>query len=254
MISAAIGNEVISLHDIVKTRSSADAAFELRVPQFLVRQGEFVALTGTSGCGKSTLLDILGLMSRPDSGRHFRMRVAGRLTDMLPLPRRKFARIRCRDIGYVLQTGGLIDFLSVASNIALPARLNGLSGIRQRVQKLARELEIDDQLSKYPRALSGGQRQRVAVARAVVHQPGIVLADEPTAALDERRAIALLSLFRQSCRQRGIAMVVVTHDVDLIRDFADRIYTFTLEKGEGRGGSLSTCLEQAFNKQNPLIS
>lgn len=255
MKPAAASKEVMSLREIIKSRCSEDAAFELRVPHFNVHQGEFVALTGASGCGKSTLLDMLSLMSRPDKGDCFQMLVSGQMTDMLSLPRRKLAQIRCRDIGYVLQTGGLIDFLSVAGNIGLPARLNRLSDIRKRVQELARALGIEDQLSKFPAALSGGQRQRVAVARAVVHQPGIVLADEPTAALDQPRATALLSLLHALCKQRGISIVVVTHDVDLIRDFADRVYAFSVEKKQGRAGTVSICAElQSFDRMSPLIS
>jgi len=231
------------LRDVRKTRQSGNVIFALYVPQLRVGFGEFVAVVGPSGCGKSTLLDMLALVSRPDEREdcvfRFRAGTHGPDTDINSywLTRREndIASVRRRHIGYVLQTGGLLPFLSVRSNIGLTCRLNGMMDIANEVSFVASELGIREQLEKKPQFLSGGQRQRVAIARAMVHRPAVVLADEPTAAVDGERARAIVEKFRLLARERETGIVMVTHDENLVSGMVDRKVTFKVDHTSENG-------------------
>ncbi|MBP2227670.1 putative ABC transport system ATP-binding protein [Azospirillum agricola] len=217
-------------------------AFELHVPQFDAHRGEFVAIVGESGCGKSTLLDILALVSRPTASDAFTLgdppcdlrRIWG------ARDHGRLARLRAARFGYVLQTGGLLPFLTVEDNILLPLRILGLPPDRARVREMAARFGIDRELAKMPQTLSGGERQRAAILRALVHDPAIFLADEPTAAVDRARAVRIVADIEGLARASGTTVVMVTHDIELVRGRADRIYGFTVDAG-GDGVVRSRC-------------
>lgn len=229
--------ELALLHmaEVTRERRHADAVFTLSIPDFRVGPGEFVAVVGASGCGKSTLLDMLALVLRPTRAGAFRLAEgadAGWL-DLAALwardDERALAALRRTRLGYVLQTGGLLPFLTVAENIALPARMAGLAPGRADLEALAEGIGIRSVMGKKPQYISGGQRQRAAILRALIHRPDVILADEPTAAVDQERAHAIVTDFRAAATGRGSAVIMVTHDRDLVADVADRVYTFTVE-------------------------
>ncbi len=170
--------------------------------------GSASALVGASGCGKSTALDLLAGTLRPDRGAE--LSVAGQTL----LGGGDLTRWRAKTIGYVLQTGGLIPSLSVAENILLPRRLLGLSGWGGAAG-VAHRLGLDGLLQRAPGKISIGERQRVAIARALAHDPPVVLADEPTAALDPERAADVMTLLVDLTRERGATLLIVTHDAAL---------------------------------------
>jgi putative ABC transport system ATP-binding protein len=236
---------VVVLRDLVRVREQGGVAFELRVPRFELHAGEFVALVGESGCGKSTLLDILALVLRPSSVASFLLRdhLAGRAVDIQALWGRNdedgLARVRRDLLGYVLQSGGLLPFLDVRRNITLPRRLK--TGQAGDVQELADRMGLSGMLEKKPRYLSGGQRQRAAILRALVHRPGIILADEPTAAVDRSRARSIVSDFRELAKAEGCAIAMVSHDMQLVEAFADRIYGYRLDS-PAENLTRSTCI------------
>lgn len=173
---------------------------------FSVARGERVAVTGRSGSGKTTLIHIAAGMDRPDAGS---VRVAGE--DLAQLREPALTRFRARHIGLVFQDYNLIDTLTVAANIELPLWLNGIDQRGDRVAAMARCLEIDALLGRYSASLSGGERQRVAIARALVHEPALVLADEPTGSLDADTAAGVLELFDRVTAPGRSAVVLVTH-------------------------------------------
>jgi putative ABC transport system ATP-binding protein len=222
---------LVELTGLVRLRERGASAFRLRVPSLRVHAGEFVALVGDSGSGKSTLLDMLALVLRPSEAGAFRIRAGARDTDVMALWRAgregALARIRREHLGYVLQTGGLLPFLSVRGNLELPLRMNGRRD-DGAVAAAARRMGIADHLDSRPDRLSGGERQRVAVLRALLHRPALVLADEPTAAVDKSRARAIVADFHAAARALGTAIVMVTHDLDLVRPVADTTYRCTL--------------------------
>ncbi|MDY0226930.1 MAG: ATP-binding cassette domain-containing protein [Desulfomicrobium apsheronum] len=223
---------MIRLDGLVKTRSQSESVFELHVPHFAVRPGQMVAVIGESGCGKSTLLDTLALVMAPTRVERFEI-TSGEATvpiDVAALWARDdedgLSALRRDLFGYVLQTGGLLPFLSVRQNICLPARIKGGEIAESRVTALADRFGVAGCLDRMPVALSIGQRQRVAILRALAHQPRLVLADEPTAAVDKARARAIMDDMHRLARDEAVAVVVVTHDVDLVMDRADVVYTF----------------------------
>ena len=238
------------LQHIAKTRRTGDVAFELQVPRFRMAGGELVAIVGPSGCGKSTLLDLLALVLRPDVNPGGCFKFAPGPDGEGPVDvqscwhhrrEQQLAAIRRQHIGYVLQTGGLLPFFSVSANIALTCRLNGMGAATdERVEEIARMLGIEDQLSKKPQSLSGGQRQRVAIARAMAHRPAVVLADEPTAAVDRERAQAIVAEFRQLAKAGRTGVIMVTHDRGLIERVADRQIGFTLATFVRNGVEITT--------------
>ena len=243
--SAEPGRSLISIRDLIKIREQGGVSFELRVPAFELRTGEFVALVGTSGCGKSTLLDILALVLQPTSVGSFLLKEGEKAPpiDIKALwsagDEEALARVRREQLGYVLQSGGLLPFLSVRRNIGLSQLLK--QGTEQGVAALAAGMGLESLLNKKPRYLSGGQRQRVAILRAIAHRPAIVLADEPTAAVDSTRAHSILEDFRDMARAEGSAVIMVSHDLGLVDAFADRIYSYRLE-APSASATRATCV------------
>jgi putative ABC transport system ATP-binding protein len=190
----------------------------LRGVDLTVDAGELVAVMGPSGSGKSTLLTIAGSLEEPTSGE---VLVGG--VELSEMSRNERARLRRRSIGYVFQDFNLLAGLTAVENVALPLELDGVTAKKAHVAGMAalEELGLSDRASRFPDELSGGERQRVAIARAVVGNRHLLLADEPSGALDSVNGEAVMRLVRASC-QRGVAGVVVTHDAQLAA-WADRV-------------------------------
>jgi len=188
---------------------------------FRAKRGEFVVIVGRSGSGKSTLLNLIGGLDRPDSGE---VLVSGH--SPATLDERNLSQLRRVHLGFVFQFFNLIPTLTVAENIRLPLALNGLSKKDSilRTKTLLEELFLTDFGKRFPEELSGGEQQRVAIARALVHEPAIVLADEPTGNLDLETATNVLELLNDACRQRGATLVMATHSHEMV-GHADRVLT-----------------------------
>jgi putative ABC transport system ATP-binding protein len=210
--------------------------FELVVPEFHIDPGEVVVLLGRNGSGKSTFADILGLLTDRGDYTCFEFRPGARdgVATVASLKGRGLEESRRKHVGYVLQHGGLLGFLSCGMNIALPAVLNGSSwaAAGRDADRQAKMLGISEHLAKNPRFLSGGQRQRVAIARALIHKPSLVLADEPTAAVDEITAKEIMREFKElaRCQSSRAGVLIVTHDRDAAESVADRFYHMRLER------------------------
>lgn len=187
-----------------------------------VRQGEVVALLGPSGSGKSTFLTAIGLINSPTSGRIW---IGGELVMDGPDAQTDVRAFRRKHIGFVFQKSNLIDFLNARENVQIAMELNGLShrAAGTRAQELLDSLGVGDRANHEVSMLSGGQQQRVAVARALANHPSVLLADEPTAALDSHRGRQVMELFRDVARQHGAGVIVVTHDHRTL-DVFDTIY------------------------------
>jgi putative ABC transport system ATP-binding protein len=210
---------VLELHSISKVYGhGATEVHALREISLAVDAGVMVAVMGASGSGKSTLLTIAGSLDDPTSGDVI---VGGeRLTD---LSRTRKAKLRRRSIGYVFQDYNLLAGLTALENVALPLELDGIAARKAQATALRTldELGLADHASRYPDQLSGGERQRVAIARAIVGDRRLLLADEPSGALDSASGEAVMRLVLAACR-RGVAAVVVTHDAQLA-SWADRV-------------------------------
>lgn len=226
----------LSVRELFLSRHKNGSSFTLHVPELDLYSGQTLAVVGQSGCGKSTLTDILALILKPDRAEKFVMRDGSREKDLFAATAGQQAEIRGTDIGYVLQSGGLFPFLSVQENIMLPGKLAGMSyaELKNRSAELAAAMGIDDQLAKKPQFLSGGQRQRVAIARALVHRPKLVLADEPTAAVDFVSAEDICRLLKKTVAENNAALLIVSHDRALMHKHADCEVTFSLERNDGR--------------------
>lgn len=196
--------------------------FSLRIDRFVLGAGEQIAIVGQSGSGKSTCLDLLAMTLRPNSAEIMEIRTDRSGTDVAALwrkdRRQALANVRARWFGYVLQTGGLAPFLTLYENAMLSRRLLGLNGAGP-IPQLASQLGIAHLMQRKPRQVSIGERQRAAVVRALAHQPAFVLADEPTASLDESNAREVMALLTDTAADAGAALVVVTHDRDMANDF-----------------------------------
>jgi putative ABC transport system ATP-binding protein len=200
---------VLALERVVRTHGSGDnEVHALRGIDLTVAPGELVAVMGPSGSGKSTLLHLAGGLDQPTSGR-----VVVEGTDLGSLSRKELARVRRRSIGYVFQDFNLLPALTAAENVALPRELDGVPARKARKEaKLAlEEVGIPELADRFPDDMSGGQQQRVAIARALVGERRLVLADEPTGALDSTTGEAVMALLRSRC-DAGAAGMLVTHD------------------------------------------
>ena len=201
------------------------SSFVLQIAQLRLHDKEQVALVGPSGCGKTTLLNILAGVQQPHAGT---VNIAGESVTQLSEARCRDFRIR--NLGLVFQNFELLDYLDVRDNILLPLRIGrGLSVtpvLRQRAEELAAHLNIADKLDRHPPQLSQGERQRVAVSRALLLQPSVILADEPTGNLDPANKFVVLDLLLDYARESGATLLTVTHDRDLLDRF-DRVLTFS---------------------------
>jgi len=227
---------LVLLRGMTKRREQGGSAFQLHVPALDIAVGEVVAVVGDSGCGKSTLLDILALVMEPTGVERFELCLDGHepVVDVRVLwqtgAETRLAALRRDHLGYVLQTGGLLPFLSVVDNMTLPARVKGLPDPLALIGDLAERMGLGGCLARMPDSLSIGQRQRVAILRALLHGPRLVLADEPTAAVDKARAETIMEDLHTLARERSVSVVVVTHDVGLVAEVADRTYGFRMEQ------------------------
>ena len=201
--------EVSGLKKVYKTRFGGNAVEALRNVNFSVNEGEYVAIMGESGSGKTTLLNILAALDKPTAGTVLH---DGR--DFTKIRESEAATFRRDHLGFVFQEFNLLDTFSVQDNIFLPLVLAGKAypEMAARLAPIARQLGIAELLQKFPYELSGGQKQRVAVARALITQPKLVLADEPTGALDSRATDELLRLF-EDVNRGGQTILMVTHSV-----------------------------------------
>ena len=201
--------EVRNLKKIYTTRFGGNPVQALQNVTFSVQKGEYVAIMGESGSGKTTLLNILACLDQPTEGE---ILLEGK--DTLTIPERDISAFRRENLGFVFQDFNLLDTFSIRDNIFLPLVLSGkpYKEMNRRLIPIAGRLRIQDILGKYPYEVSGGQRQRAAVARALITDPRLILADEPTGALDSKSSGELLSLFDDINRQ-GQTILMVTHSV-----------------------------------------
>lgn len=219
---------VLSARKLSREFAGSERSFRLLVPELNIEAGSVNIVIGRSGCGKSTLLDMLGLISRTDSAQSYRIRRSSRhWFDALHANAAEAEYLRRTQLGYILQTGGLLPFLNVEDNVTLPLQLSSLP--RDGVMPLLERLEIASLRRQYPAQLSTGQRQRVAIARALITSPRIVLADEPTGALDPESARLVKELLLESAHERRVAVMIVTHDAELFRRGADCVFGFDIK-------------------------
>ena len=228
--------EIIRMTNIVK-RFYIGQPNELEILHGIdltVREGEFVAVVGESGSGKSTLMNIIGALDRPTEGSYI---LDG--TDISTLGDKALSHIRCTKIGFVFQTFNLIPRTSALKNVALPMMYAGRGGAERtkRAKELLESVGMGERMSHKPNELSGGQKQRVAIARAMANDPSIILADEPTGALDSKTGRLVMDLFHELHEKHGKTIVLITHSPQLASE-CERIITISDGQivGERDGG------------------
>jgi putative ABC transport system ATP-binding protein len=207
---------VISVRNLAKTYTVGEVTVRaLRGCDFDVEKGEFVAVTGPSGSGKSTLMHILGCLDRPTSGQYL---LDGK--DVSRMSKDELAAIRNRKIGFVFQGFNLLSRTTALDNVELPLLYNGGGKMKaaerhKRAMDALRIVGLGERFHHFPNQLSGGQQQRVAIARSLITEPSIILADEPTGNLDTRTSIEVMDIFQRLNRERGITIVLITHEMDI---------------------------------------
>jgi putative ABC transport system ATP-binding protein len=214
---------VISLDHIHKTYTMGDVEVHaLRGVSLEIKQGEFVAIMGASGSGKSTTMNIIGCLDRPTKGHYF---LDGR--DLSELSKDQRADIRNRKIGFVFQGFNLLSRTSALENVELPLLYAGVETSERHRRSMAAlaAVGLAGREKNHPNQLSGGQQQRVAIARSLVNEPALILADEPTGNLDSRTSVEVMEIFQRLNRERGMTLILVTHEPDIV-EYADRVVVF----------------------------
>lgn len=210
---------LIELKDVNKTYQGAQPLHVLKGIDLNIERGEFVSIMGASGSGKSTLLNILGILDNYDTGEY---RIAGTL--IKDLSERQAAQYRNRMIGFIFQSYNLIGFKTAVENVELPLFYQGIP--RRKRHEMAMEylgkMGLTDWAEHYPNEMSGGQKQRVAIARALVTKPEIILADEPTGALDSKTSVEIMNLLKELNENEGMTVIVVTHESG-VANFTNKI-------------------------------
>jgi putative ABC transport system ATP-binding protein len=218
------GEPIVRIEGLGLSRSDGGWGFTLTVPRLAFAAGERLALFGDNGSGKSTLIELIALALAPAAGGSYRLAApgAGGDFDVINLWRRndesRLTELRRDLFGYIQQIGGLLEFLTIRQNVGLTQRLSGRRDAAWLDQLIAR-LEIGAILDRYPSQVSVGQRQRATIVRALAHRPMVILADEPTASLDRASANWVMQLLVEQAAEAGTALVVASHERDLIEQF-----------------------------------
>ena len=224
--------EILNMRDIRKSYQMGDTAQEiLHGVNLTINEGEFVSILGPSGSGKSTLMNIIGCLDVPTSGDYI---LSGQ--DVDDLDERQLAKIRNREIGFIFQNFQLLPRLNALENVELPMIYSNMRAFdrKKRAVELMERVGLGDKMENYPNQLSGGQQQRVAIARSMTTQPTIILADEPTGALDQKTGVAIMRLFEE-LNTEGHTIIMITHDINIARHSKRivRILDGNLHEGEG---------------------
>ena len=213
--------EILKVENLTKTYGTGENQIHaVDHINFSVEKGEFVAIVGASGSGKSTLLHLLGGVDRPTSGKVF---IDNK--DIYALSDDNLAIFRRRQIGIIYQFYNLIPILNVLENILLPCDLDGTNISKERLDEVLETLNLKNRSTHLPNELSGGQQQRVSIGRAIINNPAIVLADEPTGNLDSKASDEIVSLLKMSNKKFKQTVIMITHDLEIAKS-ADRIITF----------------------------
>ncbi len=239
---------IISVKDLRKTYiMGSDTINALKSITLDIHKNEYVALMGPSGSGKSTLMNLLGCLDTPSSGTYI---LNG--TDVSQMSDSELAEVRNKEIGFVFQTFNLLPRMSSLENVALPLVYAGMkNSLRiEKAQKVMESVGLGDRMMHKPNELSGGQRQRVAVARALVNNPAIILADEPTGNLDTKTSIEIMGLF-QEIHQQGNTVIIVTHEPDIALH-AHRI--IRLRDGLVESDTKNEHIISAFDPNHPFLA
>ncbi|MFB5088724.1 ABC transporter ATP-binding protein [Psychrobacillus sp. PGGUH221] len=210
---------ILLLEEVTKVYEGKVAHLAINQLSFEVEKGEFLAVMGPSGSGKTTLLNIISTIDRPTSGN---ILIDG--TDPLQLAKNDLSLFRRRQLGFVFQDFNLLPALTVEENMVLPLTLDGqpVEVMKQRVEDIAKHLDLSGILEKRPTEISGGQAQRTAIGRALIHEPGIILADEPTGNLDSKSAKDVLEILTQVNKKSKTTIIMVTHD-PIAASYCDRV-------------------------------
>ncbi len=209
-------NEVIRTENLKKTYDLGPVKVEaVRGVSITIKEGELVSIMGPSGSGKSTLMHLLGCLDMPTSGKYF---LDG--TDVSTLGENALANVRNRKIGFVFQTFNLLPHLTVLENVLLPVIYNPQGNLKKaeaRAKEMLTQVGLGKRFNHLPAQLSGGERQRVAIVRALINEPVIVLADEPTGNLDTKTGLEIIKILRNLNEERGVTEIIVTHDSSITR-------------------------------------
>lgn len=212
--------EILKVENLVKTYGKGENQINaVDNISFTINKGEFVAIVGASGSGKSTLLHLIGGVDRPTSGKVY---IDGK--DIFSLNNDNLAIFRRRQIGLIYQFYNLIPILNVEENITLPCDLDGSEVDKQRLQELLKTLGLENRRTHLPNELSGGQQQRVSIGRAMINNPSIMLADEPTGNLDSKASEEIISLLKLSNKKFNQTVIIITHDLEIAKE-AERVIT-----------------------------
>lgn len=212
--------EILKVDNLVKTYKSGDNQFNaVDHLTFSVEKGDFVAIVGASGSGKSTLLHLLGGVDRPTSGKVY---IDG--TDIYSLDNNALAIFRRRQVGIIYQFYNLIPILNVIENITLPCDLDKRKVDPKRLNDLLETLKLSDRKTHLPNELSGGQQQRVSIGRAIINEPAIMLADEPTGNLDSKASEEIVTLLKHANEKYNQTVIIITHDLEIAAS-ANRVIT-----------------------------
>ena len=217
--------EILKVENLVKTYGKGESKVTaVDNVSFSVEKGEFLAIIGASGSGKSTILHLIGGVDRPTSGKVY---IDGK--DIYSLNNDQLAIFRRRQIGIIYQFYNLIPILNVEENITLPCELDGQTVDKERLHELLKILELEKRVKHLPNQLSGGQQQKVSIGRAMINNPAIMLADEPTGNLDSKASEEIVSLLKLSNKKYNQTVIVITHDLEIAKQ-ADRV--ITIEDGK----------------------
>ena len=217
--------EILKVENLVKTYGKGETKINaVDDISFTINKGEFVAFVGASGSGKSTLLHLIGGVDRPTSGKVY---IDGK--DIYALNNDNLAIFRRRQIGLIYQFYNLIPILNVEENITLPCDLDGCEIDKKRLQEMLKTLGLENRRTHLPNQLSGGQQQKVSIGRAMINNPAIMLADEPTGNLDSKASEEIIALLKLSNKKFNQTVIIITHDLEIAKE-AERV--ITIEDGK----------------------